>query len=370
MTRGGTPEQPRAELDPDSLSEEAARNTLALNPLIGLRGKDLMDGAATLLKAMVNEPTVAGGQWLSFLSEIGRIGAGQSDRVQPAGDKRFADATWKNSGLHRQLLQAYLAWGDALNGFIDKTSLGDLDKARARFIANIFIDAASPTNMPLSNPAAVRQFFDTGGESLWRGFKNYLGDLAENGGLPAQVDKSRFKLGVNIATTPGAVVYRNELLEVIQYQPDTPEVRKRPVIITPPQINKFYSMDLSPDKSLVQYLLKSGIQVFCVSWRNPTAKERDWGLDTYVAALDEGTDAVREIASLGRCDDGGGLLRRDHLRSLCRMVGAPGRSEDQEYRYACLRPGHRERKRQCDRPPGDAGDVERRQGGVAATRRP
>src|ERR1700722_12464972 len=232
MTRGGTPEQPRAELDHDSLSEEAARNTLALNPLIGLRGKDLMEGAATLLKAMVNEPTVAGGQWLSFLGEIGRIGAGQSDRVQPPGDKRFADASWKNSGLHRQLLQSYLAWGDALNGFIDKTSLGDQDKARARFIANIFIDAASPTNMPLSNPAAVRQFFDTGGERLWRGFKNYVGglgdnggDLAENGGLPAQVDKSRFKLGVNIATTPGAVVYRNELLEVIQYQPDTPKVR-------------------------------------------------------------------------------------------------------------------------------------------------
>ena len=274
-------------------------------------------------------------------SEIGRIGAGQSERVQQAGDKRFADATWKDSGPHRQLLQAYLAWGDALNGFIDKTSLGEADKARARFIANIFIDAASPTNMPMSNPAAVRQFFDTGGESLWRGFKNYLGDLAENGGLPAQVDKSRFKLGVNIATTPGAVVYRNELLEVIQYQPDTPEVRKRPVIITPPQINKFYSMDLSPDKSLVQYLLKSGIQVFCVSWRNPTAKERDWG-----------------------------LLRRNHLRSLCRMARPPGRREDQEYRHACLRPGHRERKRQRDRTPGDAQDIAGRQGGVAAARRP
>jgi polyhydroxyalkanoate synthase len=309
MTRAGPPGS-NNESPPDTLSDQAASNTLALNPLIGLRGKDLMDGAATLLKAMVNEPAVAGGQWLSFLSEIGRIGAGQSDRIQQAGDKRFADATWKNSGLHRRLLQSYLAWGDALNGFIDKTSLGDLDKARARFIANIFIDAVSPTNMPMSNPAAVRQFFDTGGESLWRGFKNYLGDLAENGGLPAQVDKSRFKLGANIATTPGAVVYRNELLEVIQYQPDTPEVRKRPVIITPPQINKFYSMDLSPDKSLVQYLLKSGIQVFCVSWRNPTAKERDWGLDTYVAALDEGTDAVREIASsddvtmMGACSGG------------------------------------------------------------------
>ena len=92
-----------------------------------------MDSAAILLKALVNEPIVAGGQWLSFLGELGRIGAGQSDRVQQSGDKRFADATWKNSGLHRQLLQAYLAWGDALNGFIDKTSLGDVDKGARSF---------------------------------------------------------------------------------------------------------------------------------------------------------------------------------------------------------------------------------------------
>jgi polyhydroxyalkanoate synthase len=310
MTRNGADRPVAGQPESNSLSDEAARNTLALNPLIGLRAKDLMDGAAVLLKAAVNQPTVAGGQWLSFLGEVGRIGAGRSDRAEPAGDKRFADATWKNSGVHRRLLQTYLAWGDAVNGFIDKTSLGDDDKTRARLIANIFIDAASPTNVPISNPAAVRQFLDSGGESLWRGFKNYLADLAENGGLPAQVDKSRFKLGENIATTPGAVVYRNELLEVIQYKPQTAEVRKRPLIITPPQINKFYSVDLSPDKSLVQYLLKSGIQVFCVSWRNPTAKERDWGLDTYVGALDEGTDAVRAIAKsddvtmMGACSGG------------------------------------------------------------------
>ena len=157
----------------------------------------------------------------------------------------------------------------------------------------------------MSNPAAVRQFLDTGGQSLWRGFKNYLADLAENGGLPAQVDKSPFKLGVNIATTPGAVVFRNEVLEVIQYRRTQPKCASVPVVVTPPQINKFYSLDLSPDKSLVQYLLKSGIQVFCVSWRNPTAKERDWGLDTYVEALDEGTDAVRDITALRRRDDDG-----------------------------------------------------------------
>jgi polyhydroxyalkanoate synthase subunit PhaC len=309
MTRAGTLGS-NNEPQPDSLSDQAAGNTLALNPLIGLRGKDLTDSAAILMKAMVNEPIVASGQWLSFLGELGKIGAGQSERGQQPGDKRFADATWKNSAAHRGLLQAYLAWGDALNGFIDKTSLSDIDKTRARLIANIFIDAASPTNNPISNPAAVRQFLDTGGASLWRGFKNYVADLAENGGLPAQVDKSPFKLGVNIATTPGAVVFRNEVLEVIQYKADTPEVRKRPLIITPPQINKFYSVDLSPDKSLVQYLLKNGIQVFCVSWRNPTAKERDWGLDTYVEALDEGTDAVRDITAsddvtmMGACSGG------------------------------------------------------------------
>jgi polyhydroxyalkanoate synthase subunit PhaC len=294
----------------DSLSEQAARNTLALNPLVGLSGKDLMESAAILLRAVVNEPTVAAGEWLSFVGELGSIGAGRSERTQAPSDKRFADATWKNSAVHRRLLQAYLAWGDAINGFIEKTSLSDVDKTRAHLIANIFIDAASPTNNPFSNPTAVRQFLDTGGDSLLRGFRNYLSDLAKNGGLPAQVDKSTFKLGVNIAATPGAVVFRNELLEVIQYKPDTPEVRKRPLVITPPQINKFYSLDLSPDKSLVQYLLKSNIQVFCVSWRNPTAKERKWGLDTYVAALDEGTDAVLEIAGadditmMGACSGG------------------------------------------------------------------
>jgi polyhydroxyalkanoate synthase len=301
---------PDADPRPDSMSDQAAGNTLALNPLIGVRGEDLLDSAAILLKAMANEPVVAGGQWMSFLGELGSIAAGQSERIQQSGDKRFSDATWKSSAAHRRLLQTYLAWGDALTGFIDKSSLSAIDKARARLIAGIFVDAASPTNNPMSNPAAVRQFLDTGGESLWRGFKNYLADLVENGGLPAQVDKTPFKLGVNIATTPGAVVFRNEVLEVIQYQSNTTEVRKRPLVITPPQINKFYSLDLSPEKSLVQYLLKSGIQVFCVSWRNPTAKERDWGLDTYVTALDVGTDAVREITSsddvtmMGACSGG------------------------------------------------------------------
>src|SRR5262249_13495205 len=110
-----------ADPQPDGVSEEAARNTLALNPLVGVRGQDLMDSAAIMLKAMVNEPVVAASQWLLFMGELIKITTGQSERAPAAGDKRFADATWKSSALHRGLLQAYLAWAEAVNGFIDKT---------------------------------------------------------------------------------------------------------------------------------------------------------------------------------------------------------------------------------------------------------
>jgi polyhydroxyalkanoate synthase len=162
----------------------------------------------------------------------------------------------------------------------------------------------------LTNPAAVRKFVDSGGRSVWLGLKNYFDDLTKNGGMPSMVDQSAFKVGENLATTPGAVILRNELLELIQYAPTTPKVWKRPLVITPPQINKYYALDLSPDKSMVRFLLESGIQVFCVSWRNPTAANRDWGLDSYVAALDEAVDVAREvtgsddISMMGSCSGG------------------------------------------------------------------
>ena len=303
--------EPR-ELSPptEGIFETASRNTLALNPLVGIRGQDLMDSAGVLFKAVVNEPKVAAEQWLSFLGELGSIAAGNSERAPKAGDKRFIDASWKESALHSGLLKAYLAWGDAVSGMVDKSSLSEIDKARAHLVTEILIDAVAPTNAILTNPAAVRKFVDTGGRSLWSGLKNYLDDLAKNGGMPSMVDQSAFKVGETLATTPGAVVFRNELLELIQYTPTTPNVRKRPLVITPPQINKYYALDLSPDKSMVRFLLDSGIQVFCVSWRNPTAAHREWGLDTYVAALDEAVDVARDLTSsddismMGSCSGG------------------------------------------------------------------
>ena len=124
-----TPETATADL-----SEAASRNTLALNPLVGIRGQDLVDSAGILFKAVMNEPKVATEQWLSFVGELGSIVAGMSERAPKAGDKRFSDPTWKESSLHSGLLKAYLAWGEAVNGLVDKTSLSDIDKARAHLL--------------------------------------------------------------------------------------------------------------------------------------------------------------------------------------------------------------------------------------------
>jgi polyhydroxyalkanoate synthase len=294
----------------DNLSDQAARHTLALNPLVGVRGKDLFDSAGILVKAMVNEPRVAIAQWLSFVGELTDIVSGKSERAPQPGDKRFSDSTWTNSTLHNRLLKSYLAWGAAVENFVTHSSLSAVDKQRASLLTTILIDAFAPTNAFMTNPAAMRKLLDTGGDSLLKGLKNYVEDLLKNGALPSQVDTSAFKVGQNLATTPGSVIFRNELIEVIQYCPTTPTVRQRPLVITPPQINKYYALDLSPDKSLVRFLLDGGIRTFAVSWRNPTVEHRDWGLDTYIAALDQAVDAVRDITGaddismMGSCSGG------------------------------------------------------------------
>jgi polyhydroxyalkanoate synthase subunit PhaC len=294
---------------------------------------------------------VAAEQWLSFLGELGSIISGRSERTPQPGDRRFSDSAWKDSPWHGGLLKTYLAWGEAVSGLVDKTSLSDVDKARVRLVTEILIDAVAPTNAMLSNPAAVRKMIDTGGLSVWNGLKNYFNDLAENGGMPSMVDQTAFQVGENLAITPGGVIFRNELLELIQYVPTTPAVWKRPLVITPPQINKYYALDLSPDKSMMRFLLESGIRVFCVSWRNPTAKDRDWGLDSYVAALDEAVDAARaitdsdDISMMGSCSGGItstayfatlGSAARKKIRNMVLAVCVLDPNSADESAFSCL----------------------------------
>jgi polyhydroxyalkanoate synthase subunit PhaC len=277
------------------IREQAVEHTLAANPLVGVRGRDIADAARMLLGQIVRNPGVAARQYLSFLGELGRILTGASELAPAANDKRFADPAWKESAAYRALAQAYLAWGRALNKFVDEANMEKRDAERVRFVASLVVDAMSPTNSFLGNPAALKKLVETGGESFVRGLENFLGDLARNGGLPAQVDTRTFAVGKNLATTQGEVVYRTPVMELIRYRPMTDAVHARPLLIAPPQINKFYVFDLVPEKSIVQFALKGSLQTFAISWKNPTADESHFGLDTYVGALEEAVDVMREL---------------------------------------------------------------------------
>ena len=282
------------------IREQAAAHTLAANPLVGVRGEDLVASARLLLGEMLSNPAVAMRQYVALLAEFGRIATGSSALAPDPKDRRFADPAWKDNAAYRALAQSYLAWGNALYRFLDKAEMRDRDVERARFLVSLVIDALSPTNSLAGNPAALKKLVETGGISLLRGLENFVGDLVRNGGLPAQVDTRCFAVGKNLATTPGSVVLRTEVMELIQYGPTTDEVHQGPLLIVPPQINKFYVFDLAPKKSIIRYCLDAGLQTFVISWKNPTTAERGFGLDTYVAALEEAVDAMREITG---CDD-------------------------------------------------------------------
>jgi polyhydroxyalkanoate synthase subunit PhaC len=278
-----------------NIREQAAAYTLAANPLVGVRGEDLVASARLLFREMLNNPAVAVRQSMMLLAEFGRIASGGSALAPDPKDRRFADPAWKDNAAYRALAQSYLAWGNALYRFLDEANIDSRDAERARFLVSLLVDALSPTNSLAGNPAALKKVVETGGASLLHGFENFVRDVVGNGGLPAQVDTRTFAVGKNLATTPGSVVLRTEVMELIQYRPTTGEVLERPMLIAPPQINKFYVFDLVPEKSIIRYCLDAGLQTFAISWKNPTAAECDFGLDTYVAALDQAVDAMRAI---------------------------------------------------------------------------
>jgi polyhydroxyalkanoate synthase subunit PhaC len=277
------------------IRDQAEQHTLAANPLVGVRGEDILESARLLVGQMLHNPVAAAQEYLGLLAELGRIAIGGSELAPDAKDRRFADPAWRESVAYRSLAQSYLAWGNALYRFLDDAKIDKRDAERARFVVSLLVDAMAPTNSLAGNPAALKKLIDTGGASLVRGLENFVGDLVGNGGLPAQVDRRTFAVGKNLATTPGSVVYRTPVMELIQYRPMTGEVHKRPLLIAPPQINKFYVFDLAPEKSIIQYCLKGNLQAFAISWKNPTPAERGFGIDTYVRALEESVDTMRDI---------------------------------------------------------------------------
>jgi polyhydroxyalkanoate synthase subunit PhaC len=280
---------------PDDLAVSAAEGMLGPNPFVGLRPRDILATAQQIGAHAVRQPTLLLEQEAALVRDLMAVLGGSADCTPPRGDKRFTDPAWQDNSLYRMALQSYVAWRNALYGFVDRSALDAKTKARAQFVLSLFTDALSPTNTLLGNPAALKKVIDSGGTSLLDGIRNLMTDMLQNQGMPAQVDRSAFKVGENLGTSPGAVVFRNDVLELIQYAPATEHVYARPQLIVPPQINKFYIFDLSEGRSIVDYLVKSEFQTFVVSWRNPTAAQSHWDLDIYVAALLEAIAAVREI---------------------------------------------------------------------------
>ena len=199
-----------------------------------------------------------------------------------AKDRRFEDASWSENGWYFGLLQSYLLADRMVMETVEGARLNEPSASKARFAARLLLDAAAPTNQLLGNPQALRRAFETGGLSLLRGARHFLEDVASNGGWPRQVDTSPFTLGENMAATKGQVVYRNELVELIQYEPQTPQVHAIPMLLCPPWINKYYIMDLAPGKSLVEWCVQHGLTTFALSYRNPDSSMRDLSFDDYM----------------------------------------------------------------------------------------
>ncbi|MBV8271004.1 MAG: alpha/beta fold hydrolase [Cupriavidus sp.] len=275
--------------------KQPTRTPARVNPFVGMRPCDVAATMQQVGAQAVRQPAVLLEQEAALARELLAILSGNGTTAPVKGDKRFLDAAWQQNPFYRIAMQSYLAWQNALTGFVDRSALDTRSKERAQFVLQLITDALAPTNTLIGNPAALRKVVESGGTSLISGIRNALTDMLQNQGMPAQVDMSAFKVGKNLGTTPGAVVFRNEVLELIQYAPATGEVYGRPQLIVPPQINKFYVFDLSEGKSIVDYLLKREFQVFTVSWRNPTVDHRDWDMDTYVAALIEAIHAIRDI---------------------------------------------------------------------------
>lgn len=278
----------------DSLDKDTADEVFGPDPFVGLSGRSLLDTVRLATKKCITNPSNLLQKSFGFFSDIKDVLLKESDLAPDKKDPRFLDTTWQENLFYRNWLKSYLGWKKQMARWVEDEKLSDEDKHRIMFVVDLFTDALSPSNC-LLNPIAVKRFFETGGTSFAKGTQNFIKEMITNSGLPSQVDKTKFTVGKNLAMTPGSVIYRNEMLELIHYRPQAEKVFDRPILLIPPQINKYYILDLSEKKSVVKFMLSQGLQVFIVSWRNPTPKESHWGIGNYINALDKAVDVILEI---------------------------------------------------------------------------
>jgi polyhydroxyalkanoate synthase len=287
----------------DKRASTAEMMSEAVEATAGMLPMDMVNAIAELA-----DPVAVAKEMPWLAEEMTKIALGKSDIAPGQRDQRFADEAWRTIPYFRILGQSYRLFEMWMNRMYESADGSWQNKARARFAADVISAALSPTNYLATNPAALREAVATGGLSLVKGAQNVLGDMAR-GGMPSMVDRKQFKVGTDLAATPGAVVYRDPMFELLQYKPTTPQVSSVPLLMFPPQINRHYVMDLSPGRSLVEFAVSQGIQVFMAVWRNPSSQrdEGKWGLDDYLAAAERAADLVKKIAHTDQL----------HLLGLC-----------------------------------------------------
>tara|TARA_R110002124_G_scaffold10097_4_gene51047 strand:- start:214 stop:1911 length:1698 start_codon:yes stop_codon:yes gene_type:complete len=308
----------------EGIGEAAADTTNALSPIVGISREDVLAALGTILGGAIRQPFTFMQHLGSFGRNVVDIVGGETQFAPEPKDRRFTDSAWKTSPVYRRVMQGWLAFQNEVHSFIGSLNLDSVEHRRAMIIADILIDAAAPTNTLIGNPSAVKLALDTGGASLVQGARNALDDLRNNNGMPSQVDKTPFKVGVNLASTEGSVVYRTEMLELLQYTPKTGTVHATPLLFVPPQINKYYVLDLTPEKSISQFLVGQGFQVFVVSWRNPGPEHRDWGLADYVAALVDVIGVICAITKSKQLNISGGCSGGITTATLLSHLAAEG----------------------------------------------
>ena len=263
--------------------------------------------SSRLVINLAKQPRTVTSQTTGLVQELISVVRGSSEIAPAKGDKRFADAAWRANPFLKRTMQAYLAADKTVEGLFSAADLEWRDAERIRFALDFFTEALAPSNNPLLNPLGWKALIDTGGLSALRGVRHFLSDIASSPRVPAMVRQDAFTVGETVAATAGSVVFRAEEFELIQYAPRTEKVWSVPLLIVPPVVNKFYILDISPGHSMIEYLVDQGVQVFTISWRNPTAAQKDWGLDTFGRAVLNALEAVEKISE----------TTRTHLLAAC-----------------------------------------------------
>ena len=310
------------------LEDEAAQHTSALGPLVGLTREDIFGAVAVLLRETASDPQRLMKHSQAMGGDMIKIMTGKSELAPDPRDKRFMDPAWQYNPFMRAGMQYYLAVQKGMAGWLEDLELDELEKDRARFVSTIIIDSLSPTNTLIGNPSAQKMAITSGGLSLIKGLKNAYDDMVHNKGMVSQVDKKPFKLGENVATSKGSVVLRTEMMELIHYAPTTDEVHKVPQLTIPPQINKMYINDLSPEKSVVKFQVDNGIQTFVISWKNPSKDQGHWDMAGYVNSCREAMEAVAAITKSDKVNVSAGCSGGQTAAMLASKLAADAKDSE------------------------------------------